>query len=131
MSAAWKIYDITVSGYGTAPVTAPSRGRALSTTWNSDAFNAISFGEFLKIARARVRTTPPEPDGYAYVRTAYGVDIHIGQTVTLRNEGARWNRREGVVLYPGPSTASVHVLFDGVDRPIIVHPSSIVPGPTS
>ena len=49
-----KRWEVTVSGYphpGFYP--AATRGRALAEAWACDAFNAITFGDFLKIARCR------------------------------------------------------------------------------
>lgn len=123
-----KLFDVMVPGYGTVTLYGRSAGGAKAKAWRSDAFWHLSFMDFLKMGvRAKLRTVPPEPDGYDYIRNAYGVDVSIGQKVTLQNEGADWNGKVGEVMYPGPSTASVHVLMEGYDRPIIVHPSNVVP----
>jgi hypothetical protein len=47
-----KSWDVTVHGYGTERVVAASRGKALARAWRCDAFNRLTFGDFLKIATA-------------------------------------------------------------------------------
>lgn len=47
-----KSWDVTVHGYGTERIIAASRGKALSKAWRCDAFNRLTFGDFLKIASA-------------------------------------------------------------------------------
>ena len=115
-----KMFDVTVEGYGTAVMVAQSRGKALADAWRSPAFDC-TFGDFLKIAKARVTTETPYPDGYDSVRRNYGVDPRIGQRVRILES----ELGEGVVVYPGPSTCYVHVAVGGHDRPICVHPSNV------
>jgi hypothetical protein len=85
-----------------------------------------TFGDYLKAykPRARLAGAYPAPDGYDYVRRAYGVDPRIGQRVRLCNE-ASLSGKEGVVLYPGTSSAYVHVLLDGEKSASHVHPSNV------
>lgn len=117
------MFDVDVTGYGVATVTAPSRGRALADSWRCDAFGHISFKDFLRMARAHVRPAPPADDGYEYVRRVYGVNPTIGQRCYLvDHEGKRGH--SGVVLYPGKSTAHIHVLIDGAAA-TWVHPEGI------
>lgn len=87
---------------------------------------SIKFTEFLKwyCPRPRLRATAPEQDGYAYVRRVYGLSPHIGQRARLKNEGD-WTGKEGVVLYPGTSSAHVHILLDGQKHASICHPHSV------
>jgi hypothetical protein len=47
-----KSWDVTVHGYGTERIVAASRGKALASAWRCDAFNRLTFGDFLKIAEA-------------------------------------------------------------------------------
>lgn len=125
------MFDVAVVGYGVATVTAPTRGRALADSWRCDAFGHISFGQFLRIASARMRKVPPADDGYGYVRNNYGLSPTIGQRCYLTdNDGKR--KKSGTILYPGSSTAHVHVAIDGAAHPSWVHPSEIelVPVPS-
>lgn len=120
-----RLWDVTVEGYGTSPVYARSRAAAIYQAFLSDAFSSYRFGQFIRIARARARPTTPEPDGYDYVRRNYNLDCKVGQRCRIKNEGPSWNGKEGVVLYPGPSTAHVHILVDGMDHISHVHPYSV------
>ena len=121
------MYDVTVQGYGTAPIPEASRGRALAAAWRSDAFANLTFRNFLMVAKATLRTEPPVPDGYDYIRASYGLDIRLGSAVTLVAVGEHHDGLEGVVVYPGSaSTAHIRVMVDGHDRPLIVHPSEVV-----
>ena len=125
-----KLYDVTIPGYGTSALYGKSAGNAKANAWRCDSFGHMNFMDFLKLGvSAKLRKEPPKPDGYDYIRRAYGVDVRIGQKVSLRNESASWNGKIGEVMYPGRSTASVHVMMDGYDRPIIVHPSNIIQEP--
>ena len=46
-------FRVSVNGYnGYSPIYAKSRGQALADAWRCDAFNGLTFGQFLKIARA-------------------------------------------------------------------------------
>jgi|GEM_PF-1584479 len=48
-----KPFDVTVTGYsGVECIFARSRGQALAKSWRCDAFGNVSFGAFLKMARA-------------------------------------------------------------------------------
>jgi hypothetical protein len=47
-----KCWDVTVAGYTTARIVAPSRGKALAQAWRNDCFSCLTFGNFLKIAEA-------------------------------------------------------------------------------
>ena len=50
-----KPFMVTVRGYSEgAPYYVRSRGKALASAWQCDAFSGLSFGEFLKIARAKM-----------------------------------------------------------------------------
>lgn len=121
----WRCYLITAKGYDPFVQAAPTRGKALSESWgrykevNPDA----SYREFLGRVSARVTPTP-RPDGYDYVRRNYDVDVAVGGRVRLKDEG-RLTGREGEVVYPGVSTAHVHVVLDGEAEVCRVHPQSV------
>ena len=122
----WKTYDVYVTGFPPVAVSAPSRGKALVSAMESYSHvdEHITFGRFLKIAKAYVRKEEPRPDGYDYIRQAYGVDVAIGDVVKLENEGS-WNGREGKVIYPGRSSAHVLLAMEGEASPIRVHPDNV------
>lgn len=87
---------------------------------------SITFDEFLKWykPRPRRRSTSPQPDGYDYVRRTYKLDPRIGQRARLKDEGTMTGM-EGTVLYPGTSSAHVHIILDGMREPSICHPYSV------
>ncbi|WP_232629189.1 hypothetical protein [Methylobacterium sp. Leaf118] len=120
----WNLYDVSVQGYGTEVITAPSRGKALAAAWRSDAFSHISFGAFLRITSLRRREVPPTDDGYGYVRQRYEVDPQVGQRVTYTGCGSSQGQA-GTILYPGKCTAHVLVLIDGREHPVGVHPTDL------
>lgn len=119
-----KTYAVTVDGFGDKIYTAVTPGKARAEAWRdfTSAFEC-TFREFLNISAVR-RCGAPADDGYAYVRRNYGVPVKVGQTVKIINEG-RISGTTGVVVYPGESTAYVHVACDGYDGPLRVHPMSI------
>jgi hypothetical protein len=124
MADRWRCYEVTVEGFPSFVLPAPSRSKAMAESWRR--YNDgpdISFRDFLKVARARLVPTPRD-DGYEYVRRVYGVNPRIGQRVRLQHEGPS-SGLEGVVVYPGPSTAYVKVVLDGRDFPVNVHPDNV------
>lgn len=121
-----KTYEVTIDGFPPVVFSATSPGKARADAWRSytNAYEC-SFRDFLKISRI-ARCDVPADDGYGYVRRAYSVDPKVGQRVRLRNEGPN-NGLEGVVGYPGTATAHVHILLDGYQRPVRVHPDNFEP----
>lgn len=127
MGRRWRTYAVTVDGFEQPmTVSAPTASKARYDKWlDFTDVNGCTFKEFLKISHVRTCDAPPrESDGYGYVRRAYSVDPTIGQRVRLRNEG-RSSGLEGEVVYPGPSTAHVHVAIDGRDHAVPVHPMNV------
>lgn len=61
MGEAFKLkrWEVSVPGYGTGIYCVPTRGKALADAWRCDAFSGVTFGEFIKFARARRATEPP------------------------------------------------------------------------
>jgi len=82
-----------------------------------------SFKDFLKASTIR-RVDIPASSGYEYVKRAYGVDARTGRRVRLRNEGSH-SGTEGVIVYPGNSTAHIHLIPDGEIYTVHVHPDNI------
>jgi hypothetical protein len=121
----WRTYEISVDGFPPFVLSAMTRSKARAEAYSRYLTydDRAKFGDFVKACR--VRTCPvPAADGYDYIRRAYGVDPKVGQRVRLVNEGAA-SGEEGVVIYPGQSTAHVRVVLDGRDFPVSVHPSSV------
>ncbi|MGU3417694.1 hypothetical protein [Methylobacterium sp. D54C] len=123
-----RLYDVTFRMWGqsyTRPVSARSSAAARYRAY-LDADLSMPFSEYLRAASVRLSSDAPADDGYGYIRQAYKVDPRIGQRVTLRNEGKDWEGREGEIVYPGTSRQYVHVMFDDLDNPVVVHPLSVV-----
>lgn len=119
-----RTYAVTVtmtSGQHTATYSAKSPASARAEAWRNftSAFDC-TFRDFLRISRVKACPVPVD-DGYGYVRRNYGVDPKVGGRVRLVNEGPSTGL-EGEIVYPGVSTAHVHVLMDGRDHVVNVHP---------
>lgn len=124
----WRTFEISVAGFDPFTLSAASRSKARYDAWQRfrEPYPDVTFGEF--VSRCRVRgCTVPQPDGYDYVRRNYGVDVRPGQRVRLKNEGPTFNGREGLVIYPGRSTAMIHLVLDGASNSTIVHPLDVEP----
>jgi hypothetical protein len=122
-----RTYTVEVSmhsGLSAQTYSAKSPAAARAAAWRdfTSAWDC-TFKDFLRISRVRACPVPAD-DGYAYVRRNYGVDPKVGARCRLVNEGPSTGL-EGEVVYPGPSTAHVHVRLDGRDHNSIVHPSNI------
>lgn len=124
-SGPWRTWSVKFGDYEPSVVAAPSRAAARYSSFLnvSDAIS-ITFGEFVRRTTVRPCPTPGE-DGYAYVRSTYGVEVRPGYRVELCREGAGLDGRQGEVVYPGCSTAHVHVILDGERYISRVHPRSI------
>lgn len=119
---AFPMYEVTVEGFPPVLYAAATPAKARTRAWHAyTSAYECSFRDFLKISTLR-RCGIPEDDGY--VRRNYGIDVRIGQRVRLKEEG-RLSRQCGEVIYPGRSTAHVHVVLDGDDHPVIVHPANV------
>jgi hypothetical protein len=124
----WPLFNISVCGFPSFVLTAPTRGKALAAALVSyqNYDDRMTMKAFMQIARVRRRATPVLDDGYDYVRLAYGVDPQIGGRVRLRNEGPNFNGRLATVIYPNrTSTAYVHVIIDGDEHSCVVHPDNV------
>lgn len=121
---AFPIYEVTVAGFPPIEYSAATPAKARAMAWGdyTHAYEC-TFKDFLKISTVR-RCGVPEDDGYGYVRSAYGVDVAIGDRVTIVNEGSM-SGRVGEVIYPGRRTAYVRLVLDGSDEPVNVHPMNI------
>lgn len=124
----WRTFEISVEGFDPFTLAAPSRSKARYEAWQRyrEPYPDITFGEFARRCRVRGCDVPAR-DGYDYVRRNYGVDVRPGVRVRLQNEGPRFNGREESVIYPGQSTAHVHLVLDGEKHVSRVHPLNVVP----
>lgn len=123
-----RLYEVTARLYGqayTRPVSARSPAAARYRAY-LDADLDMSFRDYQRHTSVRLAPGIPPDDGYGYIRRAYKVDPRIGQRVTLKNEGKDWEGREGEIVYPGTSRQYVHVMFDDLANPVVVHPLSVV-----
>lgn len=120
-----RTYSVSVlmpaGGYADHTYSAKTPAKARAEAWRdyTSAWDC-TFKEFLKISRVRVCPVPAD-DGYGYVRRNYSVNPKIGSRIRLINEGQSTGL-EGEVVYPGPSTAHVHVMLDGRNHVVTVHP---------
>lgn len=121
----WKTFKIELAGHEAYVATAASRAKARVQAFHSyrEQYQCEKFGSFMRRIRITICETP-QNDGYDYVRRNYGVDPKVGQRVTLINEGGS-SGQSGFVIYPGLSTASVHVVIDGRDFAVRVHPMNV------
>jgi hypothetical protein len=123
-----RLYEVSVTGYGTEHLYARTNGAAKASAYHHDAFSHLTFGEFLKLGvRARLCRQTPNANCYDWTHREYGVRLHVGQRVTMQNEGPSVEGKGATVLYPGPGQQYVRVLIDGRDDWCLVHPFSVVP----
>ncbi len=123
-----RMYEVTVDGFPPVTYSAMSPAKARAEAWRNfssayDCTRRLTFKDFLKISKVR-RCGPPANDGYDYVRRNYGINPKIGDRVRLINEGTI-SGMEGEVVYPDISTAHVHVVIDGRDHAVCVHPMNV------
>ena len=121
-------YDVTIDFNGQAVThtyVAATPGKARASAWSAylSAYD-ISFKDFLKTVRSVRKQDRPRSDGYDYVARAYGKRFMVGDRVRYNEGEGRLAGTEGVVVYPGQSTAHVHVVTDERDFAVIVHPSN-------
>lgn len=131
-STGWRLFDVSVEGYDAFTVAARTRGAALYDRWRDfrEVWPDCTFRRWLDVARVRGTARAIGPDPYDYVRRNYDRDIRHGTRVTITGEGRDLEGRAGTVIHPGrTSTSYAHVVLDGDDHAIIVHPYSVVVQP--
>ncbi len=94
-------FEVSVGHYGDAIILATTRGKALADAWRSDLFEGLTFGEFLKIARARLSKYQPEPDA-----------------ITVMGKAA---------LGLGHNSQYVQFVYPGTDVVLNAHPLDVLP----
>ena len=125
-----RLYRITFKHpnerWGSEYISARSRGQAISQRHQAfrESYDGTTYVQFKALVTCGLAALPPADDGYAYVRRVYKVDPRIGQRARLVNEGAS-SGKEGVVAYPGQSTAHVHIIFDDLEFAMQAHPFSV------
>jgi hypothetical protein len=99
-----KPWAVTVEGYPDAAIYyTRTRGQAMADAWRCDAFGAISFKDFLKIAKCRKADLPHS---------------QFGDAITVEGKPA---------FYIDRNRAYVRVQMQDMDRVSNVHPSDILP----
>lgn len=127
----WRLCEVTVR-WGdretVSLISARSRSAARMSVYRdvSDVCPDLTFRRFARMATVQVCATRPADDGYGYVRRAYGVDVALGEMVTITREGPDAEGRRGIVVYPRSSRHYVHVVLDGEAHESLFHPLSIV-----
>lgn len=117
-------FSVTVDGWPPFVMGGASHGAVRASAYSSYAeCRQVTFKDFLRIVRVR-RCPVPDNDGYDYVRRAYGVDPKVGQRCRLVNEGPSTGE-VGEIIYPGLTTASIHVIVDGRTFAVRVHPMNV------
>lgn len=125
--APWPLFEVSFNG-GSRTIAARSRSAAMYSAYLdlSDIWN-LTFRIWLGMARVRRMPSAPSGDPYEYVRRNYGRDLSHGTRVTITGEGRDLEGSAGTVIHPGrDSYAYAHVVLDGTDHSIIVHPFSVI-----
>ena len=97
-------YVVSVRGYPDAKILAASRGKALSRAWRNDVFTQYSFGEFMKMATARLCREEEEPD--------------FAQPITVMGKPAYYVTRDNQYVY---------FAYPGEEHLWHAHPSDVLP----
>lgn len=123
----WPLFEVSFNG-GSRTIAARSRSAAMYSSYLdlSDVWD-LTFRRWIGMAKVRRIRTAPLGDPYEYVRRNYGRDLSHGTRVTITGEGRDLEGCAGTVIHPGrDSTAYAHVVLDGTDYAINVHPLSVV-----
>lgn len=122
----WPFWRIEVQGYPPYVIQARSRGAAFSDAFRSySECREVTFRDFLRIARVRPAAAPAD-DGYGYVRRAYGIDLKVGQRLTLRGDHVNPDKL-GTVLHPNRGTTNyIHLVIDGHKFGVVAHPMEVI-----
>lgn len=122
------LFEVSVQGFDPSVVSARSRGAALYASFLNfrEPYPDCTFRRFLDVTKVR-RVSRAPGDPYAYVRRNYDRDLWHGTRVSIQAKGPELDGRTCTVVHPGrDSTAYAHVVVDGTNYPIIVHPLNTV-----
>lgn len=120
-------YDVTVQDGDrqmTETIVAPTPAKARAEAWRrfSEPYPDVTFKVFLRLCRSVRLNTQPSSAGYEAVERQYGKRFRVGDRVRLNEGEGRFAGKEGTLVYPGPSTCYAHVVLDGAEHPVVVHP---------
>lgn len=96
-------WEVTVNGYDSSVSLATTRGKALADAWRCDAFNGVTFGEFLKFARCHLSKYKPE---------------RFGDPITVCGKPA---------FFVGNNRQYVQIAYPGGEFPLSAHPYDVEP----
>lgn len=65
---------------------------------------------------SQARLAQVSPDGYGYIRSHYGVPVHIGQRIDM-------NGKAGTVMAPTSTGPYVWIQFTGYEAPVPARPA--------
>jgi hypothetical protein len=121
----WKLYSVSVPGFGREIIHALSKQAALREAKNCEAFGSMSFAQFRQIVTAYMLKEPLTDDGYGYIRSQYGVEVRVHRGCWVKDPKSSHYGKVGNVLYAGRSANHVRVALLGHDTPLNFHPLDI------
>ncbi|MBD2745915.1 hypothetical protein IC232_04300 [Microvirga sp. BT688] len=121
----WKLYSVSVPGFGREIIHALSKQDALREARNCEAFGSMTLTRFRQIATAYMLREPLEDDGYDYIRQQYGLDVRVSRRCWIQDQKSSSYGKSGTILYAGRSTSHVRVALDGSDTPLNFHPLDV------
>ena len=127
----WKLYSVSVPGFGRVIIHALSKQAALREARNCEAFGSMPLARFRQIANAYRLTEPLGNDGYEYIRSQYNLDIRVMRRCWVQDQNSTHFGKSGTVLYLGRSTGHVRVVLDDTDVPLTFHPMHLSLTPPS
>jgi hypothetical protein len=121
----WKLYAVSVPGFGREIIHALSKQAALREARNCEAFGSMTLTQFRQIATAYMLKEPLTDDGYEYIRSQYGIEVRIHRGCWIKDPKSSHYGKVGNVLYAGRSANHVRVALVGYDVPLNFHPLDV------
>ena len=121
----WKLYSVSIPGFGREIVHALSKQAALREARNCEAFCSMTLTQFRQIAIAYLIREPLAEDGYEYIRRQYGVEVRVHRRCWVKDTKSPHYGKIGSVLYAGRSANRVRIVVEGNDNPLHFHPTEI------